>query len=302
MIDMSTTISIIILTTLCAITSVNAIRHLLSKNASRPLSKTQKYAAQIFMGISTLTLIYRWAIVHNYQFNTLDSKVDSLLFVCTLLAAVIFYLRLPKRLPGIDAFGFPIITVLLLWSLCSNTFTSYTSTDNGPSNLIRTTHLLGVYSGTLFFALSAIMACFYLYIQHKLKDKAAISNISKLPSLERVENMISSASTLGFALLTVGLITGFIWVNDNPGSFGDAWWLSPKTILAFIAWGAYAIVMNVKYATTFRGDKAAYLSILGFILIIMILGLAFSDARAKNNPPSQSNHAPEIQSTQEVAL
>ncbi len=253
------------------------------------------------MALSTITLGYRWVWVHDFHLNNLDSKVDSLLFVCTLLAAVIFYLRLPNRLPGIGAFGFPIITILLLWSLCSNTFTSHQSAIAQSPDLIKTTHLIGVYAGTIFFALAAIMSCMYLYIQFKLKDINAIANISKLPSLERVENMISASSTLGFALLTLGLITGFIWVNKDPGSFGETWWLSPKTILAFVAWTAYAIVMNVKYATTFRGDKAAYLSIIGFILIVTILAIAFSDARSQKTK-KQNGTTPTVKITQGTSL
>jgi ABC-type uncharacterized transport system permease subunit len=68
---------------------------------------------------------------------------------------------------------------------------------------------------------------------------------------------------LGFALLTVGLITGFVKMlgNDSRQPYS-------KLLLGCLAWLVYAVVMHVPINPRFRGRRAAMLSVFGFVLVI----------------------------------
>ncbi len=91
----------------------------------------------------------------------------------------------------------------------------------------------------------------------------------KLGSLERLERITFTSVTLGFALLTIGLITGLVVLKAHGQTrLGDRWFASPKVLLAFAAWVVYAIVLHAPINPSFRGRKVAILSIFGFLLMI----------------------------------
>jgi ABC-type transport system involved in cytochrome c biogenesis permease subunit len=77
--------------------------------------------------------------------------------------------------------------------------------------------------------------------------------------------MTMAAVVLGFALLTVGMVTGVVrWLNGTHVPVG-------KITLSSLAWLAYAIVLHAPINPRFRGRKAAMLSIFGFALMIATL-------------------------------
>jgi ABC-type transport system involved in cytochrome c biogenesis permease subunit len=92
-----------------------------------------------------------------------------------------------------------------------------------------------------------------------------------LGSLERLEHLTLTSVTLGFALLSIGLVTGMIWYAREPIRVGPHWFANPKVLLALITWGVYAVVLHAPINPSFRGRKAAALSIVGFVLMVGVL-------------------------------
>jgi len=75
--------------------------------------------------------------------------------------------------------------------------------------------------------------------------------------------------TVGFALLTIGLVTGLVYILFNGHTrLGKDWLASPKVLLTLGVWVVYALVLHSPINPSFRGRKAAMLSILGFVLMI----------------------------------
>ena len=76
--------------------------------------------------------------------------------------------------------------------------------------------------------------------------------------------------TLGFALLTIALITGLaiILKYGSATSMGANWATSPKVILTFSIWMVYAVVLHSPINPSFRGRRTAMLSIVGLILSV----------------------------------
>jgi ABC-type uncharacterized transport system permease subunit len=82
-------------------------------------------------------------------------------------------------------------------------------------------------------------------------------------SLERMEGLSTHSVTLGFALLTIGLITGFVQMfahHEHPPT--------TKLLLGTLSWFVYAIVLHAPINPRFRGRRAAMLSLVGFVLLI----------------------------------
>ncbi len=131
------------------------------------------------------------------------------------------------------------------------------------------THRVTAYGGFVAFAVAGAVGGMYLYANHRLRQKRLLPG-QGFGSLERMEHITLVSVTLGFALLTIGLVTGFAKLLEagNGNSLGPLWYRNPKVILTCVAWLVYALVLHSPINPAFRGRRTAMLSVLGFVLMI----------------------------------
>ena len=265
-----TTILATILTLLSGAASFMAFMDLTRQVPHDSLKARQNVLVVAVSAGAMLTFLYRLFFAKS-DWQPLESHVDGLLLIASLFGMTVLFLERRARLPGLGAFAMPLLTLLLAWSICASywTFEIFHITS-----VVKTAHLIGVYLGTLFLGLAAIAGGMYLFVQGRLRDKKRLGPVLPMASLESIERVIIRSSALGFALLTFGLATGLILVLSGPNKMGAGWWYSPKVVLAFVAWLIYALVMNVRHATAFRGARAAWLSIAGILLLLSVFGIA----------------------------
>jgi ABC-type uncharacterized transport system permease subunit len=122
-------------------------------------------------------------------------------------------------------------------------------------------HRVTAYGGALAFAVAGAVGIMYLIVNHRLRSKHALSG-PNLGSLERLEQLTLEAVSLGFALLTVGAITGFSEMGKGKHTS------ITKVVLALAVWLIYAVVLHAPINPRFRGHKAAVLSVVGFVVVI----------------------------------
>jgi len=218
-------------------------------------------------------LVYRWLRIPGG--DLLHAHVDGLLLIASLLAGVALYLQSRPRLAGMAAFALPLLAFLLLWAVCASAWTYRPFRLTSLQPVWRGVHLGCVYLGTLGAALAAGAGAAYLVFARRMKRRADPRGVGPVASLEAVEGVIVRAATVGFALLTAGLASGWVIMRDgdNAGSSGGITLTSPKVLLSAGAWVAFAVVMNVRYATAFRGRRAAWLAIAGFALLLGVYGI-----------------------------
>jgi ABC-type uncharacterized transport system permease subunit len=113
----------------------------------------------------------------------------------------------------------------------------------------------------------------YLFVERRLHQKRDFGSIGRFASLEKLETIIIRQATVGFALLSLGLITGLVIVTSNKPELMPGWWHTPKILLATAAWIVYAVLMNLRSATAFRGARAAWLSIAGLVILLTTYGV-----------------------------
>lgn len=131
--------------------------------------------------------------------------------------------------------------------------------------------LLGYAVFTVAFCLSLI----YLLQERQLKAKATGDLFRRLPSLEALDDLNHRFVTWGFALFTVGLITGSLLAKQT---WGALWSWEPVQVLSAITWLLYGLLLQARTAG-WRGRKAARFTILGFVLLVVTflsMNLAFS--------------------------
>jgi ABC-type uncharacterized transport system permease subunit len=184
-----------------------------------------------------------------------------------LLALFVAYVQRAHPLRGLDWFVMPIVILLLIAAAVFG--------SAKPHEYLGTTwswlHRVTAYGGALAFAVGGAAGAMYLIASQQLRNKK-ISAGSRLGSLERLERITFIAVTLGFALLTIGLVTGLVKVlGRGTNTLGPDWYTQPKVMLTFVAWVVYALVLHSPINPSFRGRKTAMLSVVGFVLMIGIL-------------------------------
>ncbi len=141
---------------------------------------------------------------------------------------------------------------------------------NPSLNPVLKSYWLGIHTTLAFlgdaaFAMAAGVGVMYLIQERYVKSKHPGGLFQRLPSLQVLDELNYRLITLGFPLLTLAILTGVIWANTAWGSY---WRWDPKEVWSLITWLIYALVLHLRLTVGWRGKKAAFLSIVGFILII----------------------------------
>ncbi|MBI4791576.1 MAG: c-type cytochrome biogenesis protein CcsB [Deltaproteobacteria bacterium] len=124
-----------------------------------------------------------------------------------------------------------------------------------------------------FLAMGFCSGLMYLLQERELKKKRFGVFYSRLPSLDALDNLIQHCLTVGFPLLTLGIITGSFWAKQAWGSY---WHWDPKETWSLITWFLYAAMLHQRFIAGWRGKRAAMLAIIGFIAVLFTLwGVTF---------------------------
>jgi ABC-type uncharacterized transport system permease subunit len=201
-----------------------------------------------------------WHGVGRGDWVPIGDNFDALLWLAVLLSLFVMYVQRSTRLGGVDGFVMPVVILLLL---AAAWFGTQEYRQYHP--LVRDTwswvHRVTAYGGAAAFAVAAASGAVYVLKSRRLRRKGPAN--PRWGNLERLERLMMTAVTLGFALLSVGLVTGIVKLVADKQQTSLA-----KVLLACSAWVVYAVVLHAPINPRFRGRKTAVLSIVGFVLMI----------------------------------
>jgi cytochrome c-type biogenesis protein CcsB len=126
-------------------------------------------------------------------------------------------------------------------------------------------HIILVFAGDASLALACGAGILYLLQEKGIKTKTQGFFFKRLPSLDLLDNVGYMCLTTGFALLTIGLVTGFIYAKTIWGRF---WSWDPKEVFSVGTWVVYAALLHLRLYSGWRGRKSAIMTIIGFVIII----------------------------------
>ena len=87
-----------------------------------------------------------------------------------------------------------------------------------------------------------------------------------MPAVEQLDSLSYRTITVGFLLLSVGLVSGAVWANEAWGS----WWSwDPKETWALICWLVYAAYLHTRLIRGWQGRKPALVAAAGLVLIVV---------------------------------
>jgi ABC-type uncharacterized transport system permease subunit len=222
--------------------------------------------ACLYAGTAMGVAVIMWHAVLRHSWQPLDDNFDTLIWLAVLLALFVAYTQRTHPLRGLDSFVLPIVVLMLVLAAV---FGRARPHEYREETVWMTVHRITAYGGSVAFAVAAAVGVMYLRAVSLLRQKKLTPGHG-FASLERLEHLTFASVTLGFALLTVGLVTGLVRALAMHGnnSLGPEWYRAPKVLLAFVAWIVYALVLHSPINPSFRGKRAAMLSVVGFVLMI----------------------------------
>ena len=194
----------------------------------------------------------------------------ALSFFSWSIICVYLIFQLKFRLMVMGSFVTPFATSLMIIS-------SAMPWIEGPVKPMFKSLWLIVHVGTIFmgnglFAIAFVGAIMYLIQENHIKRKRFGALYSRLPSLAMLDGINYYSLIYGFSFLTVGMITGSVFAQRSLGVY---WQWDPKEVWSLITWLFYAVLLHERIAIGWRGKRAAVMSIVCFlILIITFLGVS----------------------------
>ena len=112
--------------------------------------------------------------------------------------------------------------------------------------------------------IAGVYATFVTLIDHLLRKHTFNTLVQSMPALETLEELLMYLIKVGFAILTVALVTGLVFVNDLFGQH-----LGHKTILSIFAWLIFALLLWGRWKRDWRGRIAVRMTLAGIAILLL---------------------------------
>ncbi len=143
----------------------------------------------------------------------------------------------------------------------------------GPLFGVHVSSLLFAYAS---FALACVIGIAYVLLFKEIKAKHLGFFYARLPSLQVLDSMNQRAIVIGWIALTIGIIVGGVWAAQARVGYasGDPRvqamsLLDPKIFVALLCWFVYSFELFAARRIGWGGRRAAYLSALGFAIVLL---------------------------------
>jgi cytochrome c-type biogenesis protein CcsB len=226
--------------------------------ALAPLRRTAHLLLTAALAAHAAALAGR-AWVHGYE--VMAPFQEQLSFIGAIMVAVYLALALRANLTVVGALVSPLAFLL--------TLSAYVAEAGNPSlppqlqSIWLPAHIAPAFLGYAVFAVAFCLSVTYLLQERQLKTKRRGDLFRRLPSLETLDDLNYRFVTWGFALFTVGLITGSFLAKEM---WGALWSWEPVQIWSVVTWLLYAVLLHAR-SVGWRGRKAARLTIFCFVVL-----------------------------------
>ncbi len=172
------------------------------------------------------------------------------------------------RINVLGAFILPLVSVLTI-------FSQVIWEENHSIPPLLKSGWVYFHAGIAFLAYAAFFLTFisgimYLIQEAELKEKKFRFLYFRLPSLQVCDELMRRSLYVGFIAMSLTIITGAFWAQQAWGRF---WSWDPKETASLITWGIYFVLLNYRFSNKWRGRRAAYISIIGFVSILFTFGV-----------------------------
>jgi ABC-type uncharacterized transport system permease subunit len=219
------------------------------------------------LGLGALSQFAAFATLHRLDPAPSLSDLGYAIAAMAWLAVIFMLLLLTRlRLPG---FVPPLAFVAFLASFGA-TLQNPSAAPEVAGTTIPHAHVLLASAGLAALGLAGLAGLFFLIEHRSLKRRRLMRRRIALPSLEALDRVNRVALALGFPLLSLGVLTGGLWLQARNGYF---WSGSLHEIWMLIAWAIYFGLVSARFIGRQGARQAAASALAGFtFLLVAVVG------------------------------
>lgn len=194
-----------------------------------------------------------------FPWGTWAGSLNLFVWMCV-GAYLIWGCRAPFRLLGLTVM--PLAAGLLVLSWAAGGADS--RSRSGFGSVFLALHVGFVIAAFAGFTLAAGLAAVYLWQDRRLKRRAPGLLRVRAPSLATLDTLVARTIAVSLLALTLGVGIGFGRMGEQ-GAKVDA--VIAATI---VAWLVYAAFLVLRYEAGWRGRRAAYVAVAGFVIVLAV--------------------------------
>ena len=121
------------------------------------------------------------------------------------------------------------------------------------------------------FIIGAVYGALYLALFRSLKMKKFGRIFRRMPSLEELDEMNAKSCLIGWGLLVLAVLIGYVWKKNLYGYF---FLFDVKVLISLLLCILYAFQLLAYLKLNWSGKRRSYLSLLGFLILVfsMVVG------------------------------
>jgi cytochrome c-type biogenesis protein CcsB len=238
------------------------------------ISGKRAFLSRLCIGVTTAGLVFHTLAllfrVWESRQIPLTTFYDALSFFSWTLVIIFLFVGYRYRILILGSFILPLafFTLVSAAALLSELRSLHPAIRNAWVFIHVSLTILGLVAFTIAFVVGVV----YLIEERLLKSKRFNSLYDELPSLDLLDNFNQKAILLGFPLLTLGMITGAVLSENIWKAYAR---LEPVETLTLVTWLFYLIMLHGRLTVGWRAKKAAYLAVLGFVGVVLTVGVNF---------------------------
>ncbi|MEI7812836.1 MAG: cytochrome c biogenesis protein CcsA [Ignavibacteria bacterium] len=209
-----------------------------------------------------------YLLIRTIEFN--HPPITNVFEIFTVLAFSVscsyFILELLTDIRGTGMF---IIIFSILFQLVSSIFVQdFLAVKELLRSRMLGLHVISALLGYSGITISAVYGILFWILHKEIKLNHFGLVFDRLPSLEILEQLSYYSLVIGFALLSVAITIGIIWL---PLAFPNFNYFDPKLVATAAIWLLYGVGIFSKIVGGWQGKKVIIFSIAGFCLAILSL-------------------------------
>jgi len=206
--------------------------------------------------VQTALLVLQAAQSDGFPWSTWAGSLN--LFVWLVVGAYLIWGCQPRyRLLGLAVL--PLAAVLLALAHAGGGTGVHGSSPY--SNVFLVLHVGLVLVAFAGFTLAAALSALYLWQERRLKRREVSILRVRAPALARLDELAARTVSVALPALTLGIAVGIARLRERGGGV-DA--LMVVTVSTWVVYGGY---LALRWGAGFRGRRAAYVVLLGFLLV-----------------------------------
>lgn len=219
-------------------------------------------------GVAGLHLVYLVIETIAFRHVPIANVWEAFSFVAFALTVV--YLVVESILND-KATGVFLLSPALFFQIVSSAFVTHT-TEVEP--ILRSSlfgfHVTAALLGYAAFAVAAVYSTLYLLLYRELKGHRVGLIFQRLPSLETLGRLTSTALGFGWIILTVAIVLGAIWSVSlqQSGMLTGSFLTDPKFLITLLVWLLYGVCVGGRWLFNWPTRYLAWLSIAAFVLMV----------------------------------